>query len=315
MKFDIKNLKKWRLFLLFLVIAAALWYIHKLDYNYKTEVSVHVRLTMDHNSVGWIENPEFDIICMVDAKGGDILKHNVKWNHLIEIPASSLSMEHVGGYRYRISQGSFKDAISAAQNKLNIVQMLDTLPQLQIIPLENVVLPIRSRIKIDCRRQYMMVNEVEFTPSAVHVRAPRTMLDTLRAIDTQPLELGDVNKSMASSINLVCPDNVILSQPSVRYSFKVTGYTELEYDLAVEFFNAPEDKSVVAVPSQVKVLVKVPLSNFGKSGGRTPVAMVDYDGFLDGGSKLLRVQVDSIPYGGQITRITPEFIEPLLYGK
>lgn len=315
MKINIKELKKWRLFLLFLVIAAALWYINKLDYNYKTEVSVHVKLTLDHNAVGWIENPEFDVLCVVEAKGGDILKHNVKWNHLIEIPASSLSLERVEGYGYKISSTSFKDAVSAAQNKLHIIQMLDTLPQLRVIPLQSVVLPIKSRIEVNCKRQYMMVGDVEFTPASIHVRAPITMLDTLGSIETQVVELKGVNKSASSNVNLVCPENVILSQSNVRYNFTVTGYTELEYDLSVEFSNLPEDKNVVAVPSQVRVLVKVPLSTFGKSGVRTPVAVVDYANILDDGSKLLRVRIDSIASGSQITRITPEFIEPLFYSK
>lgn len=299
-----------RLFLLFLIIAMALWYVNKMGYRYKTELRIPIEIVSDQNSMGWVENPTMEVTCLVEAKGSVLVRYIHGSEDVIKIPLTSLAMSDCGGFDYSIGSNSLKEALMVAQNRMVIYQVVDTIPWVRIIPMRSATLPIQSNITINCKKQFMVVGRVELQPSTLTVRSASSILDTMKSIRTESLVLDDQQRPVSSSIGLVIPDGVIVPQTSVRFNADITGYTELEYNIPVEIKNMLPGWTTLPSPSRVTLLVRVPLSTFGHTHDIvTPVATIDYnDRNLQRGS-LFRVSVGNLPQGGEVAKIMPEYVE------
>lgn len=313
MKFKI-NILSQRLFILFLVVAAAMWYVNKLGYNYRSEIRIPVNLTVDNNSIGWVENTRIEVNCLVDAKGSDILLYKLGLASPTEVSITALTLTNAphtkDDYLYRISDASMKDALDISQASLQIFQILDTIPWVKVSPMDDASIPIKSNIVINCEKQYMVVGQVKIQPSTINVRAAWTVLDTLKYIETEPIVLDDQHKSISGSVGLIMPKGVTASEKQVRYSADITGYTELEYTMPVELRNNPDSVSVVCVPSQVAVIVRVPLRSFTTDEIATPRAFIDYADRLKLRGNQFKVYVEDLPVGGSVAAVIPNFVEP-----
>lgn len=302
-----------RLFLLFLIFAAAMWYINKLGYRYKTEIEIPIELKFDYNSLGWVENPNLTIRCLVEGSGSDLFQNKVSAT-TVAIPITSLSLKNVTGlenhYTYEINDVSMIDALQIAKNQWTVFQILDTIPWIKISPMEDKVLPIKSNIVINCEKQFMEVGQLKLMPPTINVRVAWSVLDTMKYIQTEHVEYNNVTKSIRAGVNLLIPDGMIASRRDVRFSADVAGYTELEYDLPVECVNLPANYATFSVPASVRVIVKVPLRAFAAEGMANPTATIDYLEREKQRSNNFRVLVENLPTGGEVTSITPEFVEP-----
>lgn len=304
------NIFKHRLFLVFLLIALVMWGVNKLGYRYKADVDIPIEVTFDYNSFGWIENPQMTINCLVEALGSEILKYKLGLNDAVHIPVSSLMLTKEGADNFSIQPTSLKEALMVVQNRVSVYHILDTIGWLKVIPMISRTLPIKSNIKVDCEKQYMIEGRVKIQPSEITIRAPRSVLDTLKYIETERVVLTNQNKSLSETASLLIPQWVISPQTSIRYSADITGYTELEYILDIEARNLPANISMISAPSQVMVLIKVPLKSFDYNEIDKPVATIDYDDRDTRKNHLYRVSISKLPPGGEVTLIRPEYVEP-----
>ncbi|CDN32187.1 hypothetical protein BN938_2114 [Mucinivorans hirudinis] len=294
--------------LLFVAIAAALWYINKLTYRYRAEVTIPIHITVDHQAPGWVENPNFSVTCLVSGVGGEILRRKLS-SGKIDIQLSALSLNQAGEDVFSVTAASLRDALTSAQNKFDVVQVLDTIPYLKITPLFGVNLPVRDMVSVNCAKQYMQVGTTTFSPAEIFARVPRSMVDTLKAINTEVLTIYDAYKSLSGNVGLVIPEGVILSQQQVRYSVDIAGYTELEYRLPVTVLNFAQQGGEFVNPSQVSALIRVPLTTLRSEYSLDPVAVVDCGDLSRQRTNMLKVSIISLPKGGEVAKITPQFVE------
>lgn len=290
-----------------------MWYGNKLGDEYKTEISIPIEITFDYASLGWVENPNLLIKCLVEGKGTDLLQNSVM-DSKVNIPLASLTLngfEKTGmEFVYQISDQSLMEALRASQHHWQIFQILDTIPWIKITPMESVTLPIHGNVTLNCEKQFMVVGDLKLIPNTINVRAASSVLDTLQAIQTKIVEFNDLNQSINAGVELVIPPGVIASQREVRFTGDITGYTELEYNLPIEMVNLPNNYTVTCVPSTVSVIVRVPLRSFASHDIAKPSAVIDYNHRDTQRSNNFKVSVKNLPLGGEITSLKPEFVEP-----
>lgn len=308
-----KKFQTHRIFVLFLAIALGLWYFNKLSYRYTTEVPVTFEFTTDYNSDVWVENPDFEIACLVDGVGRNLIKYQTGVASRFKIPLSQISFRPTTSrdpYMFEIDETSLMRAIAALQNDIAIVQIYDTLPWVKVSQTSTAMIPVKSNIEIGCKKQFMQVGQTKIEPQKVELRAAWAVLDTLQYIETESLMLEDLDHSVSGSIGLRLPHGVISQLPTVRYTADITGYTEMNFKLPVVIDNLPDSLTYSLTPILVNVVIKIPLRSYTRSYDRVPIASIDYrqrDHLL---GTLFRVTIDSLPEEVVIKSIKPEFVEP-----
>lgn len=290
-----------------------MWYLNKLGDEYKTEIEIPIEITFDHASLGWVETPDLMIKCLVEGKGTDLLNNSVIASK-VHIPLTSLALkgfERTGTeFVYQISDQSLMEALRVSQYKWQILQILDTIPWIKVTPMESVTLPIQGNIILNCEKQFMVVGDVKLIPNTINVRASRSVLDTLQAIQTKTVEFNNLDQSINAGVELIIPPGVVASQREVRFTGDITGYTELEYNLPIEMVNLPNNYTITCVPSTVSVIVRVPLRSFASHDIIKPSAVIDYNHRDQQRSNNFKVSIKNLSLGGEITSLKPEFIEP-----
>lgn len=314
MKFKkLTRIFKQRVFLVFLVISALLWYFNRLGHRFTTEIDVPIRIVSDFYSDVWIDQPDMKIRVLVEGEGRRLAFYKLGMAEALNIPASELvfvkDVAQDNPYRNFIRPASVKRALTMGINDINFIQINDSLLSVNVSPISRARLPVHSNINIEADRQFMQVGSTMLIPDSVDVKAPQIILDSLRKIETQPRSYKRVRRSLGGNIGLLIPGNVISNVTTVKYSADITSYTEVEYNLPVEIDSLPRGLDAFVVPSSVDLLIMVPLRSYNKYNSLTPVASINYNHRVNNLSSLFEVRIDSLAAGVEIISVTPEFVE------
>ena len=107
-------------------------------------------------------------------------------------------------------------------------------------------LPVRTTGTISASPQNYLVG-ISYEPDSVDVYAPSSVLDTLQAAYTQPVELTDLTRSVSQDIMLNAKPGVKYVPSSVRFTAEVDYYTEKTVEVPIIGLNFPADKQLRTV--------------------------------------------------------------------
>jgi len=129
------------------------------------------------------------------------------------------------------------------------------------------VIPVQLNINYGFEKQFQLNGKIELKPSKIVVSGPASVMENLSVINTQQLNLFNLNKSIARTAELIIPDelkSVEFSTKKVVVKIPVEKFTEGTLELPVEVLNLPEQYLVKTFPEKVKVSYLVSLSNYGR---------------------------------------------------
>lgn len=292
-----------RIFILFITVAALLWYINKLSHQYTNDVTIAVRLVPDYGSDVFVDDSFKFVRCNVQSDGRLLMLYNWGGAPPVEIPISALEMTQVSPYRCKIDVGSLQMAIQSRLTDTKINTIIDNELEVTVSTIVSRRVAVESRIDINCRRQFMVEGQLHIAPDSVDIKAPQVVLDTLRAITTEQIELDDVFRSVSGVADLMVPTNVVCKIQSVKYGARIEAYTEMEYQLPIIAHGIKFGQQCVVVPKQCDVLVKIPMASCRND--IKPQASID----CRTPDLFAAIAIDSLPKGAQVVKIEPSFVE------
>ena len=304
----IKKIIKQRHLLVFLAIAALLWYFNKLNHRYTSQIPISIEITSDFDSDMWIDNTKLEVSANCEGYGRQLIVYKLGFTPLISIPSSQLKFQGIENlpYHYTIDQQSLAKALQQKVNNINVNFVAENITTILMSPLATRKIPIENSIQIDCAKQYMQSSKTQITPDSVIVRAPSAILDTLKSIKTQLIEFKNITSSLKGTVKLMTPNHSLLEFDKVKYKALVTAFTEMNFQLTINVKNQPKNIVTTIIPSKTNVTVKIPLDMYHK--GLKPVASIDYN-YLSN-STLYPVTIDSLPSEVKLITTDPLFVEP-----
>lgn len=304
----IKKIVNQRVTIFFIVISGLLWYLNRLNRRFTTEIPVDIEIIDDYNSKVWIENREltYTINCEADGRLLTIAKMGL----LPQIKVYSSTLRYIprDGYVNVIEPNSLKHAIQQKFNNVNVNYIIDSLNEVVVSPLVERNLPLKGNIEIYCKRQYMIVGQIDFSFDSVLIKAPKIILDTMQYIATERYEKKEAKSTIRSSVDLILPKNILAQKDEVSFTAQIAQYTEIVVDLPINVKNLPYGNHATVVPSHTKVGARVPLYSFSKE--------IELKASIDLSQKrsstLFEVAIDSLPNGAKLIFVEPQFVEPFL---
>ena len=305
----LKKIHTHRNLLIFIGIAAVLWFFNKLNHRYVSQIPIEIEIVSDFNADMWIDNTKMTILANCEGDGRQLIMYKLGLGDKITIPASELVFQPVQNkpYHYTIDSQSFAKALAQKFSNIKVNFIIETFSNIYMSPLETRKMAVLSQIEVDCKKQYMLSAPVSMSPDSVIVRAPKAMLDTMKGVKTQTIIHEDVTFSLDGFVKLIAPKHTLLKVDEVQYNAPVTAFTEMSFNLPITVRNIPDHIDATVVPNKTNIKVKVPLNVYNNE--LKPVASIDFN--YRSTSSLYRVAIDSLPSGAKLISIEPQFVKPL----
>lgn len=298
------------IFLVFLVLAGIFWFVNSLDKQRETAL----RIPVDY--MGIPEDIEIEsklprqIMIKVRDEGLALMQYNKRNT----VPLA-LDMDRV-----YFGKGEFVITADQLKNRLSRY-VLPSTAVLSINPdtisvkyhrLSNKTLPIKVKSNISFASQYILSNDILVKPTTVKVFGPQNILDTMKAVYTEKVELRSLSDTVQVKAKLE-------SNKSVRYAFDdvtldvfVEMFTEGKKKLPVTIINDPGTTNVRIFPPSVNVSYNVGLSNFNKIKDNDIQIVFDYNEAKETKRRHYKLKIVNNSHYISNIRVSPEDVEFLL---
>jgi YbbR domain-containing protein len=162
---------------------------------------------------------------------------------------------------------------------------------------------------------YIFSDSIRIEPAQIVAYGSQNKLDTLREIQTIPLDYNDINRDWTITAGLQAPEGIRLSVGEVELSVAVEAYTEKTFELPVICYNMPANRRVHFFPSTVELSVNVGLSKYSQLSKSNFEIAVDYNDLITKNSANYSLTLSLKPSWIESYRIVPEGIEFLIEQK
>ena len=301
-------------FLFFLVVSAGFWLLQTLDETFEMEVVVPVELTNVPEEVV-ITTPLPKVITVVVRDRGSMLIRY--WRD--DVNPLRFSFADYGGSaasgHVRIPQA---DVLKMLQTRLagsSKVQTIhpDTLEYFYNHGM-NALVPVKitGDVKTDSR---FYLYDVTTDPVEVNVFASAATLDTLTAVQTQPLSVAGLKENATFEVGLRPIRGAKMEPDRVKVTARVDFYMENTIEIPIVSLNFPGDRELRTFPSTVKVTYTVGFEHNKEVTRDKFVSVITYEEILDlqrQGVSKIPIRLKSIPEGVSNVHIEPAEVDFLV---
>ena len=154
--------------------------------------------------------------------------------------------------------------------------------------------PVRLRGRVQPNRSYYLAN-TKIWPQNILVYASKKTLDSIRYIDTEELNLTNIEDTVVRNIALKKIPGVKLIPSLVKVSFYPDVLTEETVEVPIQAINMPEGKVLRTFPSKVRVRFTVGASKFRMVKPEMFVVVVDYREIENRTSEKCQLYIRSFP--------------------
>ena len=287
--------KEFLIFCFFLVVSATFWFLSTLNDTYEKEYPLRVEITeIPHNVV--ITEPLPDTIRVVlRDKGYNLLEYAFN-NTLRPINLRFAHYAKAGG----------KGSIS--QNDIQKILKSRTLETTQITAVksdrwdfyysygEMKKVPIVVEGQLLPAPNYFVTRTV-LTPDSASVYAATSVLDTIKAVYTEPQNIVDIKESATHHVALQKITGARIEPSTVRMSLIAEQMTEVMVSVPVKPVNVPDGVLLKTFPARVDVKVTVSLANASQIKPELFNVVADYNDLSANPSEKLKVKIMMQPRG------------------
>lgn len=125
--------------------------------------------------------------------------------------------------------------------------------------------PVRAVSDLKFRSRFSGTGSIILKPDSIIITGPEGDLDRISELETEPIRLTDIHRSMFGSIylNKNFPSSITLSEPFVYYYLSVEEFTEGVFTIPVDL--PPSQKGRInLIPPEVQVRFTVELKHYPK---------------------------------------------------
>lgn len=306
--------KEFYVFLLFLGLSVLFWFLQSTQATSQTELSIPLQYgKLPENVIITNELPG-SIRVTVRDKGSHLYNYYTRRRKLgLELDLMRWRVEE-GISRIPLEQ--LKPAIFAKlKPSAQILRISPDSLILYFVEKEQKDLPVKLNAQIGLSRQYMLVEEPSIQPAFVRAYAPTSILDTLRLVETELLDLPVLKDSISLDVKLKIIEGVHFSQASVRVHLPVEEFTEVRYEIPVKGLDFPENLLLRSFPSKVTVAFLVSKSNYQSVKAEDFHLGISYLDLIESNEDLQSIKLIKTPDYVRKLSLHPDKVECLIEKK
>jgi len=272
---SIKNNKKLRIFLLFLMLSFLFWMLIKLSKNYIADVEFNLTYTEIPQNKLLQNEPDKKIKLTINTIGFKLLGYSLKKRNL-NYSLSEIKRKRGSEY-YSLTKSNInflQSQLSAETVVLNVIP--DTLnfdfgvkksKKVKIIP----------NITLEFKPGFNLIKNYNITPKNVTISGPTKIVDSINEINTEEIVWKDISESFENKIKLLIPhEGISLSTNEILVKGKVEKITQGSFNLPFKVINLPKNYIISTYPKEVKIIYQVALNDYNKISENSFKIQCDY---------------------------------------
>lgn len=302
-------------YIICVIIATILWFLNALNKDYTAEISYPVKYTNFPKGKHLVTELPKEIILEVNAKGFALLGYRVSTSFLpitfnVNTYCNHL-LEKNDVFAYTLQTTEIKDKIS---NQLNAdIKLLNIMPETIDFRFAHSVskkIAILPQVNYTLKRQYILKNDITAIPDSIWVTGPSTIMDTLKQILTEQVNLKEIGKNTSKKIQLPEMPEISFEDTPVQIDIHVEQFTEAQKTVQITELNVPDSINLRLFPNYINITYEVGLSHYDKISDTDFNFTVDYKQCAI--SSYLEVRVKKIPPFIKHLTYTPQKVEYIL---
>lgn len=308
------NEREFTIFILFFIVAFGWWFLRNGQIIHNTELSIPIHYKELPSNITITNQLPSSLQVILKDKGRDLYKYRIHRSRLmLEIDLSAWKTPK--GISF-IPTDFYKDILSKKLNAGTQILRInpDSIP-VYFVEKEKKILPVHLRSNIRLAPQRIMTKEPLLSQQTISVLAPTAILDSLSYIETELLELTDLNDSMIVKVALKPIHGVQFEQDHIDVILPVERYTEAYLEIPVSGIHFPEDMQLMSFPGKVNVSFLVSESDYSHIKPEDFQVGIDYNDIIHSTNDLFTLQLLQAPKNVRRVLLQPEKVECLIKRK
>ena len=272
--------KRILLFSVFLLISAAIWLLNALSKNYTSELAyplVYTDIPEDKVFVG--ELPE-QLDLQINAHGYALLRYKM-FRKQVPISFSVSSFNLRGGEdsssAYILTRYMRDQISSQLPGELQLLEIKPDTLHFRFAERVTRKLEIMADFIYTIDKQFTIKDKIQLIPDSVEVTGPDLILDTLKFVLTEHLDLGELTRNYTDKVRLSTQADLSYDVSRVSCTIELERFTELQVSVPIEVLNLPDSILLQTFPSSITLSCTVGLSKYDRIENYPFRAVVDYE--------------------------------------
>lgn len=297
------------------IIATVLWFLNALNKEYTTEITYPIKYTELPKGKLLVSEPPKEMTLAIKAHGFALLRYSISTSFLpIVLNVSSL-LDKKDLLEYTINTSEIKDRISTQLN--TDIQLISIKPEsitFKFSRFESKRVPVIPRVEYTLKRQYMLKNDISVTPNHVAISGPVSILDTLKAVYTEPISLKNLSKEVTKTVSFEEIYGTQINENDAKVKIEVERFTESKKTVPLVVKNLPDSLLIRLFPHSIDVTFDVGLSRYEVVSDTSFSFYVDYNQIKTNPASL-KIEIERSPRHIKDLVFTPETVEYLIEKK
>lgn len=264
--------------LIFIVISVFLWFLTKLSKPYQDHIQLEVSYTnLPSGKMLRNELPKW-VDVNIEATGFKLL-YTKLFQPKIEINLRGMVLNNEDSFVLDFNDQ--KNKIEDQLSKFMKIKFFDS-PQVQVYfdNLETKLVKVEPRVSISYKDNYDAYGLPQLNPDSVLVSGPKSILDTLKRVETEVLVITDLNNNLERNLALTGRNeykDLSFQTDQVNYLLRVREFTEEMVSVPFTIKNKPVNEDFNTFPNTVEISFRVALEDYEKINKNLFVVECDFE--------------------------------------
>ncbi len=252
-------------FLIFIIISLFFWFLTKLSKEYKGVIQLattYQELPLD--KIVKNKLPE-TLDVTINATGFKILYAQLI-TPKISLDISDAKENETNSYIFNLTELKSKIQ-NQLSNQITIEYFEKPRIKIEFDQLDSKKIKIESNVSITYKDNFDAYGKEIINPDSILVSGPKSILDTLKSLNTEFLQLEDVEKNISQQLkvqSIYKEKRIVYESNAIDFSVNVTKFTEATLEIPFTIINKPKNQNITTFPNLVKLTFKIGLSDYEK---------------------------------------------------
>ena len=249
------------IFLLFVVLAALMWYGHAMQSVRNTRVPVLIQYTGKPGYIGLGGNGLPDTV-MIEVRDAGARLNAYHRDHL-RLTIDLRTYIHGDKGTIHVPSDALRRSISDILQGTS--RLIETSPEEITCPYfteQEKSVPVVFAGDIELANEYQLVSEPTLSFNRIKIYGQEKALNAVDTLYTEKMALCDVSDTMTVSRALSIPNGMRAEKDHVELSVVTERFTEKKFTIPLHMINVPAGYSMRLFPPEVDVNVRVGMSHF-----------------------------------------------------
>lgn len=265
-KEKIKANKKMVTYILFVGLATIFWFLNALSKEYTTTVNYPVSYS-DFPAKKILSNElPTRLRLTVRAYGFDLLRYKLSFFQSLNFPVNEYTnnkMEKVGENNFLFPTNRMTSQVATQlSSAISVTHISPDTINFQFSSLIEKKVPIHLNYNLKFEAQFRQGSDIVLMPDSILIVGARAILDSVKYIETDVLELWKLNETTKKKLGFVKIKGLKFSQNKVEVKVPVEQFTEAQKKVTLKVVNLPDSVFLRLFPHEIKMSYLVGLKDY-----------------------------------------------------